>query len=94
MPNLSAGLLKTIKLCYNIMVCAHFEGQYSKTDSDCRTLFGRQLFQFVYEVKFVDEQQVDKIVPVCLESEMQTSYIDYAMSVHHYLVPCRMYAMG
>lgn len=38
-------------------------------------------FQFVYEVKFVDEQQVDKIVPVCLESEMQTSYIDYAMSV-------------
>ena len=81
MPNLSAGLLKTIKLCYNIMVCAHFEGQYSKTDSDCRTLFGRQLFQFVYEVKFVDEQQVDKIVPVCLESEMQTSYIDYAMSV-------------
>ena len=38
-------------------------------------------FQFVYEVKFEDEQQVDKIVPVCLESEMQTSYIDYAMSV-------------
>ena len=29
----------------------------------------------------MDEQQVDKIVPVCLESEMQTSYIDYAMSV-------------
>ena len=50
-------------------------------------------FQFVYEVKFVDEQQVDKIVPVCLESEMQTSYIDYAMSSSS-LVPCRMYAMG
>ena len=29
----------------------------------------------------MDEQNVDKILPVCLESEMQTSYIDYAMSV-------------
>lgn len=29
----------------------------------------------------MDEQQVDKILPVCLEDEMQTSYIDYAMSV-------------
>ena len=29
----------------------------------------------------VDEQNVDRIMPVCLESEMQTSYIDYAMSV-------------
>ncbi len=29
----------------------------------------------------VDEQQIDKVVPVCLESEMQTAYIDYAMSV-------------
>ncbi len=44
-------------------------------------LLAGSYFQFVYEVKFVDEQQVDKIVPVCLESEMQTSYIDYAMSV-------------
>lgn len=29
----------------------------------------------------MDEQQSDKVLPVCLESEMQTSYIDYAMSV-------------
>lgn len=29
----------------------------------------------------MDEQNVDRIMPVCLESEMQTSYIDYAMSV-------------
>ena len=93
MLNLRGRLLKIIKLCYNIMVCAHFEGQYSKTDSDCRTLSAGSYFQFVYEVKFVDEQQVDKIVPVCLESEMQTSYIDYAMSVI-ITRACRMYATG
>jgi hypothetical protein len=29
----------------------------------------------------VDEQHSDKVLPVCLENEMQTSYIDYAMSV-------------
>ena len=29
----------------------------------------------------MDEQQSDRVLPVCLESEMQTSYIDYAMSV-------------
>jgi len=29
----------------------------------------------------VDEFQSDKVLPVCLENEMQTSYIDYAMSV-------------
>lgn len=29
----------------------------------------------------MDEQHSDKVLPVCLENEMQTSYIDYAMSV-------------
>lgn len=29
----------------------------------------------------MDEQQFDKVLPVCLEHEMQNSYIDYAMSV-------------
>jgi hypothetical protein len=29
----------------------------------------------------VDEQYTEKVLPVCLEDEMQTSYIDYAMSV-------------
>ncbi len=29
----------------------------------------------------MDELQTDKVLPVCLESEMQNSYIDYAMSV-------------
>ncbi|MGE1062088.1 DNA gyrase subunit A [Megasphaera paucivorans] len=29
----------------------------------------------------MDEFQSDKVLPVCLENEMQTSYIDYAMSV-------------
>lgn len=29
----------------------------------------------------MDEQYTEKVLPVCLEDEMQTSYIDYAMSV-------------
>ena len=29
----------------------------------------------------MDEQQFDKVLPVCLEHEMESSYIDYAMSV-------------
>ena len=29
----------------------------------------------------MDEFQSDKVLPVCLENEMQTSYIDYEMSV-------------
>ena len=60
----------------------HFTGCHMMiTIRTAGPLLAGSYFQFVYEVKFVDEQQVDKIVPVCLESEMQTSYIDYAMSV-------------